>query len=64
MKEGDLWQLFVPAELAYGNSSRSSLAFVDLACIQHHHFNAYCRGSLITPGSALVFELELVRVKE
>lgn len=43
MKEGDKWQLFVPSELAYGNSRR---------------------GQHITPGSVLIFELEILEVGE
>jgi len=43
MHEGDKWELYVPSELAYGNSQR---------------------GSLISPGSVLVFELEILEVKE
>lgn len=42
MREGDMWQLYVPSELAYGDASR---------------------GDIITPGSVLVFELELLQVK-
>eukprot|EP00808_Paulinella_micropora_P008658 g53442.t1 len=41
MKEGDKWELFIPAELAYGDSQR---------------------GRFITPGSVLVFELEIIEV--
>ena len=43
MKEGDKWQLFLPSELAYGNSQR---------------------GAHITPGSVLIFELEILEVGE
>ena len=43
MKEGDKWQLVIPAELAYGKRSM---------------------GELITPGSVLVFEIELIQVEE
>ena len=43
MKEGDKWQLFVPSELAYGNSRR---------------------GQHITPGSVLIFEMEILEVGE
>jgi peptidylprolyl isomerase len=41
MKEGDKWQLVIPAEMAYGKRSM---------------------GEYITPGSVLVFEVELVKV--
>jgi hypothetical protein len=43
MKEGDKWELYLPSELAYGNSQR---------------------GAHITPGSVLVFELEILEVGE
>ena len=43
MKEGDKWELFLPSELAYGNSQR---------------------GQHITPGSVLIFELEILEVGE
>jgi cyclophilin family peptidyl-prolyl cis-trans isomerase len=43
VQEGDKWQLFIPSELAYGNSQR---------------------GPLITPGSVLIFDLELIEVVE
>jgi len=43
MKEGDKYQLFLPSELAYGNSQR---------------------GEHITPGSVLIFELEILEVGE
>ena len=42
MREGDKWQVVVPAELAYGKRSM---------------------GEHITPGSVLVFEMELVQVE-
>jgi len=42
MGEGDLWELFIPYKLAYGERQR---------------------GEYITPGSALVFKLELIEVK-
>ena len=43
MHVGDKWQLFVPADLAYGESKRSEL---------------------IEPNSTLIFEIELLDVKE
>jgi FKBP-type peptidyl-prolyl cis-trans isomerase FklB len=43
MKEGDKWELYLPSQLAYGNSQR---------------------GKYITPGSVLVFELEILEVGE
>jgi len=43
MHVGDKWQLFVPSELAYGESKRSEL---------------------IEPNSTLIFEIELLDVKE
>jgi len=43
MKEGDKWQVVVPAELAYGKRSM---------------------GEHISPGSVLVFEMELVQVED
>eukprot|EP00010_Vexillifera_abyssalis_P000745 CAMPEP_0201551738 /NCGR_PEP_ID=MMETSP0173_2-20130828/9196_1 /ASSEMBLY_ACC=CAM_ASM_000268 /TAXON_ID=218659 /ORGANISM="Vexillifera sp., Strain DIVA3 564/2" /LENGTH=151 /DNA_ID=CAMNT_0047962067 /DNA_START=11 /DNA_END=463 /DNA_ORIENTATION=+ len=39
MHVGDKWELFIPSELAYGESQR---------------------GRYITPGAALVFEIELI----
>jgi len=42
MPVGSKWQLFVPAELAYGDQQRSEV---------------------ITPGSTLIFEIELVATK-
>ncbi len=42
MKVGDKYQVFIPAELAYG---------------------AQPRGAIITPNSALVFEIDLIDVK-
>lgn len=42
MKEGDKWELYIPSDLAYGESAR---------------------GNLITPNSALVFEIELLEIK-
>jgi FKBP-type peptidyl-prolyl cis-trans isomerase FklB len=41
MKVGAKWQLFIPAELAYGDQQR---------------------GPLITPGSTLVFDIELLGI--
>jgi len=43
MHVGDKWQLFIPSELAYGESKRSEL---------------------IQPNSTLIFEIELLDVKE
>ena len=43
MHVGDKWQLFIPAELAYGTTQR---------------------GELIQPNSALIFEVELLGIKE
>jgi|EP01044_Picomonas_judraskeda_P006862 hypothetical protein len=43
MKEGDKWELYLPSELAYGNSQR---------------------GKYISPGSVLIFELEILEVGE
>jgi FKBP-type peptidyl-prolyl cis-trans isomerase FklB len=43
MHVGDKWQLFIPSELAYGESKRSEL---------------------IQPNSTLVFEIELLAIKE
>lgn len=43
MHVGDKWQLFIPPELAYGESKRSEL---------------------IQPNSTLIFEIELLDVKE
>jgi len=43
MHVGDKWQLFVPSDLAYGESQRSEL---------------------IEPNSTLIFEIELLDVKE
>lgn len=43
MRKGDKWELYVPSELAYGDSAK---------------------GAVITPGSVLVFELELLDVQE
>jgi FKBP-type peptidyl-prolyl cis-trans isomerase len=43
MHVGDKWQLFVPSDLAYGESKRSEL---------------------IEPNSTLIFEIELLGVKE
>jgi peptidylprolyl isomerase len=42
MREGDKWQIVVPAELAYGKRKV---------------------GEYITPGSVLIFEMELVKVE-
>jgi FKBP-type peptidyl-prolyl cis-trans isomerase FklB len=42
MKVGAKWQLFIPAELAYGDQQR---------------------GPVITPGSTLVFDIELVGIE-
>eukprot|EP01123_Difflugia_compressa_P009919 TRINITY_DN345_c0_g1_i1.p1 TRINITY_DN345_c0_g1~~TRINITY_DN345_c0_g1_i1.p1 ORF type:complete len:158 (-),score=16.92 TRINITY_DN345_c0_g1_i1:62-535(-) len=42
MVEGDKWELYIPSQLAYGNSQR---------------------GQHITPGSVLVFELEMIKIK-
>eukprot|EP01051_Picozoa_sp_SAG22_P013620 SAG22_NODE_1547_length_4151_cov_3.067868_5_plen_235_part_00 len=42
MREGDVWELVLPSELAYGNAQR---------------------GKHITPGSVLIFELEIIQVK-
>jgi len=42
MKVGGKWQLYIPADLAYGNEQR---------------------GPLITPGSTLVFDIELLGIK-
>jgi FKBP-type peptidyl-prolyl cis-trans isomerase FklB len=42
MREGDKWQVVIPAELAYGKRSM---------------------GEHITPGSVLIFEMELVKVE-
>jgi len=44
MKVGDKWQLFIPAELAYGSQAP--------------------RGSIITPNSTLLFEIELLEIKK
>uniref|UniRef100_A0A6B2LQE6 peptidylprolyl isomerase n=1 Tax=Arcella intermedia TaxID=1963864 RepID=A0A6B2LQE6_9EUKA len=41
MVEGDKWELYIPAELAYGNAQR---------------------GQFITPGSVLLFELEILTI--
>ena len=43
MHVGDKWELYVPSELAYGNSKRSEL---------------------IQPNSTLIFEIELLSIKE
>jgi len=43
MKVGDKWQLFIPAELAYGSQAP--------------------RGSIITPNSTLIFDIELLAIK-
>lgn len=43
MKEGDKWEVVIPAELAYGQKSL---------------------GEYITPGSVLIFEVELVQVDQ
>lgn len=42
MKVGAKWQLYIPAELAYGNEQR---------------------GPMITPGSTLIFDIELLGIK-
>lgn len=42
MPAGSKWQLFIPADLAYGNQAR---------------------GNLITPGSTLIFEIELISIE-
>lgn len=42
MKEGDKWELFIPSELAYGESGS---------------------GSTIKGGNALVFEMEIIKVR-
>merc|ERR1711871_751137 len=42
MKEGDKWQLFIPSELAYGDSGA---------------------GGIIKGGNALVFEMEIIKVR-
>ena len=44
MKVGDKWQLFLPAELAYGSQAP--------------------RGSVITPNSTLLFDIELLEIKK
>jgi len=44
MKVGAKWQLFVPAELAYGSQAP--------------------RGSIITPNSTLIFDVELLEIKQ
>lgn len=43
MKEGSVWQLFVPADLAYGERGA---------------------GSVIGPNATLIFEVELLSIKE
>eukprot|EP01062_Namystynia_karyoxenos_P022309 TRINITY_DN1854_c0_g1_i3.p2 TRINITY_DN1854_c0_g1~~TRINITY_DN1854_c0_g1_i3.p2 ORF type:complete len:390 (+),score=160.87 TRINITY_DN1854_c0_g1_i3:80-1171(+) len=43
MKEGDVWELVIPSDLAYGSRQK---------------------GPHISPGSVLIFKLELLRVKE
>ena len=43
MKEGDKWEMYIPSELAYGESQR---------------------GAHIKPGSALVFQMEIVKVSK
>jgi FKBP-type peptidyl-prolyl cis-trans isomerase FklB len=42
MHEGDMWELYIPSDLAYGDSQR---------------------GQYITPGSVLVFKLEMLKIK-
>ena len=47
MSEGDTWELYVPAEMAYGDAGRSSEA----------------RGQYIPAGACLVFVLTLIKIK-
>lgn len=47
MAEGDAWEIYCPAELAYGDAGRSSEA----------------RGQYIPPGAVLVFVLSMLKVK-
>lgn len=44
MKVGAKWQLFIPAELAYGSQAP--------------------RGSIISPNSTLIFDIELLEIKK
>jgi FKBP-type peptidyl-prolyl cis-trans isomerase FklB len=67
MKEGDHWELYIPSELAYGDANRS-VGTLALVCSEPFFLepaSSYVahRGGLITPGAVLVFELEILKVK-
>jgi FKBP-type peptidyl-prolyl cis-trans isomerase FklB len=61
MKEGDHWELYIPSELAYGDANRSARSF--FLSVVHIFSDTARRGGLITPGAVLVFELEMLKVK-